>query len=384
MDATVTSAAFTPLYDLHLRLGGKMVPFAGYEMPLHYRPGLLKEHMHTRRAAGLFDVSHMGQIVVAPRGGSMAHAALALESLIPVDILGLASGRQRYGFFTDKLGGVLDDLMIANFGDRFVIVVNASCKAEGEKHLRAHLSDRCVIDVLPNALIALQGPAAEAALVAVEPAAASMGFMDIRELEVVGAHCLISRSGYTGEDGFEISISADTAELLAGRLLTQESVLPIGLGARDSLRLEAGLCLSGTDIDATKTPIQAGLGWAIARVRRRGGSREGGFPGSPRILDEIANGAPRHRVGLLAEGRAPVRGGASLHADDGDGMSVGTVTSGGFGPTLGAPVAMGYLPPAIARPGTRVFAELRGSRLPLTVATMPFVPHRFKRDQTIQ
>jgi aminomethyltransferase len=369
----------TPLHDLHLRLGAKMVPFAGYAMPLHYPPGLLKEHQHTRSAAGLFDVSHMGQIVVAPHSGRMADAALALETLIPVDILGLPVGRQRYGFFTDASSGIRDDLMIANLGDRFVIVVNASCKEADEQHLRAHLSDQCHIQVLPNALIALQGPGAEAALMALAPDVAAMDFLDVREVRMLAAPCLISRSGYTGEDGFEISAPADIAEALASRLMADGSVLPIGLGARDSLRLEAGLCLSGSDIDIATTPIQAGLGWAIGKVRRQGGSREGGFPGASSIFAEIANGADRHRVGLLAEGRAPVRAGVSLYAEDVDGSPVGTVTSGGYGPTLGAPVAMGYLPPALAGLGTRVFAEVRGSRLPLKVASMPFIPSRFKR-----
>ncbi len=373
-------SAVTPLRDLHIRLGAKMVPFAGYEMPLHYKPGLLQEHLHTRRAAGLFDVSHMGQIVVAPRAGSMADAALALEELIPVDILGLAEGRQRYGFFTDDLGGIRDDLMIDNLGDRFVVVVNASCKAADERHLRAHLSDRLEIDVLDNAFIAIQGPAAEVCLKAVVPGVETMAFMDVRAIEILDAPCWVARSGYAGEDGFEISVPAAIAEAFASRVLADERVRPVGLGARDSLRLEAGLCLSGADIDVKRTPTQAGLGWAIAPVRRKGGARAGGFPGAAWIFDEIAHGSPVRRVGLLTEGRAPVRAGASLFADDADGAPIGVVTSGGFGPSLGAPVAMGYLPSSHAALGTRVFADVRGNRLPVIVAKMPFVEHAYKRS----
>ena len=374
-----TPPSVTPLHALHLRLGAKMVPFAGYEMPLHYPLGLLREHLHTRSAAGLFDVSHMGQIVVTPRDGSLATAALALERLIPVDILGLAPGHQRYGFFTDDLGGIRDDLMIANLGDRFLVVVNAGCKVEGERNLRVNLSDCCRVEMRPDALLALQGPGAEAALLALAPEVAAMAFMQVREIRILGAACVVSRSGYTGEDGFEIAVPAASADALADALLADPSVRPIGLGARDSLRLEAGLCLSGSDIDVTRTPVQAGLGWAIGAARRRRGSREGGFPGAVMILDEFADGPPTRRVGLRAEGRAPVRAGASLHADETDEAYAGTVTSGGFGPSLGAPVAMGYLPPALARPGTRVVAEVRGTRLPMIVTKMPFVPNGFKR-----
>ena len=379
MDECVDRPKLTPLHGLHRGLGAKMVLFAGHEMPLHYPSGLLREHLHTRRAAGLFDVSHMGQILVTPRHGSIRETALALERLIPIDILGLPRGHQRYGFFTDDLGGIRDDLMVANLGDRFLVVVNASCKVEGERHLDANLSDACRVEMLPNALIAVQGPGAEAALLSLAPEVATMAFMDVREVRILGASCLVSRSGYTGEDGFEISVPAETAEALARAVLADPSVLPVGLGARDSLRLEAGLCLSGSDIDVTRTPVQAGLGWAIGAARRRGGSRAGGFPGAAMILDEFAEGPPRRRVGLRAEGRAPVRAGASLHADETDDAYAGTVTSGGFGPTLGAPVAMGYLPPALARPGTRVFAEVRGNRLPMIVTKLPFVPNGFKR-----
>lgn len=381
MDDVIEKSILTPLHALHLRLGARMVPFAGYEMPLQYAAGLLQEHGHTRRFAGLFDVSHMGQIVVTPRSDSMSDAALALETLIPIDILGLPCGRQRYGFLTNGSGGIRDDLMIANCGDHFMLVVNASCKADDESHLRAHLEDRCLIEVLPHALIALQGPAAESVLATLAPEVATMVFMDVRTVRILDVPCLISRSGYTGEDGFEISLPAKSVEALATGILADERVLPVGLGARDSLRVEAGLCLSGADMDGTTTPTQAGLDWAIGKVRRIGGSREGGFPGASRIFDEIADGVPKRRVGLLAEGRAPVRAGAALYTDATDSVPVGTVTSGGFGPTLGRPVAMGYLPPTLASPGTRVFAAVRGDRLPLIVTKMPLVPNGFKRDQ---
>jgi len=273
------SLARTPLHALHLRSGARMVPFAGCEMPLNYPSGLLKEHLHTRASAGLFDVSHMGQITLVPRSGDLADAARALEGLLPIDVLRLKPNRQRYGLLTSEAGGILDDLMVANLGDRLLLVVNAACKTADEAHLRARLSRFCEITALHRALIALQGPKAEAALAQLVPNIGTMRFMDVREAEILGAACVISRSGYTGEDGFEISVPADTAEEIANGLLRDPSVLLIGLGARDSLRLEAGLCLYGADIDAETTPVEAGLTWAIQPVRRRGGSREGGFPG---------------------------------------------------------------------------------------------------------
>ena len=370
----------TPLYALHLARGGKMVPFAGYEMPVQFSAGVLKEHLHTRARAGLFDVSHMGQIVLRAKTGGVENAARALERLVPQDVLAIASGRQRYAQFTNEAGGILDDLMIASFGDRLLLVVNASCKAEDEAHLRAHLSDVCIIEPLPDrALLALQGPRAEAVLVKFCADVSSMRFMDAGPRRVNGIDCFVSRSGYTGEDGCEISIPADKAEALATALLEHDDVLPIGLGARDSLRLEAGLCLYGHDIDTATTPVEAGLSWSIQNSRRNGGARAGGFFGAQKILSQLENGPPRKRVGLRPQGRAPVREGAPLFADEASGEPIGRVTSGGFGPSLNAPVAMGYLPAALASDGGTVFAELRGQRLPLRVTAMPFVQNTYKR-----
>jgi aminomethyltransferase len=370
----------TPLHALHLARGGKMVPFAGYDMPVQYSAGVLKEHLHTRAAAGLFDVSHMGQIALRPKSGKLEDAALALERLVPQDIVAIAPGRQRYAQFTNESGGILDDLMVANFGDHLFLVVNAACKAEDESHLRAHLSDVCVIDPLPDrALIALQGPKAESILTKLCADTPAMKFMDSGPRRVDGIDCFVSRSGYTGEDGFEISVPADRAAALAEKLLDDSSVLPIGLGARDSLRLEAGLCLYGHDIDTTTTPVDGALEWSLQKSRRTGGARVGGFAGADKILAQLQNGAPRRRVGLRPEGRAPVREGAMLFADASSSEAIGSVTSGGFGPSLNAPVAMGYLPKSHAVNGTTVYAEVRGQRLPLTVAPMPFVPNTYKR-----
>jgi aminomethyltransferase len=370
----------TPLHALHIASGGKMVPFAGYDMPVQYAAGVLKEHLHTRTSAGLFDVSHMGQIVLRPKSGRVEDAAKALERLVPQDILGVAPGRQRYAQFTNDTGGILDDLMVANFGSHLFLVVNAASKAEDEAHLRTHLSDVCIIEPLPDrALIALQGPKAESALAKLCADVSAMRFMDARPHAVDGIDCFVSRSGYTGEDGFEISVPAGHAEALAKTLLGNSDVLPIGLGARDSLRLEAGLCLYGHDIDTTTTPVEGALQWSIQKSRRHGGARAGGFPGADKILAQLDNGASRRRVGLKPEGRAPVREGAPLFADATSSEQIGAVTSGGFGPSVNAPVAMGYLPITLAASGSMVFAELRGQRLPLLTAPMPFVPNTYKR-----
>ncbi|HEX8417491.1 MAG TPA: glycine cleavage system aminomethyltransferase GcvT [Methylobacterium sp.] len=373
------TCARTPLHALHLRYGARMVPFAGYEMPLHYPVGLLNEHLHTRASAGLFDVSHMGQIALVPRSGRTADAALALETLVPVDVLGLAPGRQRYALFTNEAGGIRDDLMVARLADRLLLVVNAANKGADEAYLRARLSDVCEIEVVERALLAFQGSKAVEALARLAPEVAGMRFMDVRTVDLMGAAAVVARSGYTGEDGFEISVAADRVEEITEALLCAETVRLIGLGARDSLRLEAGLCLHGSDIDMRTSPVEAGLTWAIQAARRRGGDRAGGFPGSERILEEIANGPSRRRVGLRVDGRAPVRAGANLFSEPSGDEAVGHVTSGGFGPSLKAPVAMGYLPAALAEPGRRVFAELRGARLPLVVTPLPFVPAGFKR-----
>ncbi len=370
----------TPLHALHLARGGKMVPFAGYDMPVQYAPGVLKEHLHTRAAAGLFDVSHMGQIELRAKSGKLQDAAHALERLVPQDIAALAPGRQRYAQFTNESGGILDDLMVTNLGDRLFLVVNAACKTEDEAHLRAHLSDVCDITALPErALLALQGPKAEAVLAKFCADVAKLKFMDVAELAVAGQLCIVSRSGYTGEDGFEISVPADGAEGFTEKLLADSDVLPVGLGARDSLRLEAGLCLYGHDIDTATTPVEGALIWSIQKSRRSGGARPGGFFGDSVILQQLDGGTSRTRVGLRPEGRAPVREGAPLFASAEAAEPIGSVTSGGFGPSLNAPVAMGYLTQSYASLATQVFAEVRGQRLPLRVAAMPFVPNTYKR-----
>ena len=328
-----------------------MVPFAGYDMPVQYPAGVLKEHLHTRIQAGLFDVSHMGQLALRPKSGKIEDAARALERLVPQDIVAIAPGRQRYAQFTNEDGGILDDLMVANFGDHLFLVVNAACKAEDEAHLRAHLSDTCVIDSLADrALIALQGPKAEAALAKLCAEAPSMKFMDAGPHRVAGLACFVSRSGYTGEDGFEISVpAADMPSVFRRRCSKTPTSCRSVSGARDSLRLEAGLCLYGHDIDTGTTPVEAALEWSVQKSRRTGGARAGGFPGAEKILAHFDHGASRRRVGLRAEGRAPVREGALLFADATAGEPIGKVTSGGFGPSLNAPVAMGYVPLCLER-----------------------------------
>ncbi|WP_434288996.1 glycine cleavage system aminomethyltransferase GcvT [Celeribacter sp. SCSIO 80788] len=369
----------TPLYEFHVALGAKMVPFAGYEMPVQYPLGVMKEHLHTRAAAGLFDVSHMGQVMLTSPEGFEA-LALALESIVPVDVLGLKPARQRYGVFTDETGGILDDLMISNTGDGLFLVVNAACKAEDIAHLNATLPDHVTVtEITDRALLALQGPAAEAALARLVPQVAELKFMDSVRITVGAVEWWISRSGYTGEDGFEISVPADLAVKIAETLVAMEEVEPIGLGARDSLRLEAGLCLYGHDIDTTTSPVEGNIAWAMQKVRRSGGARAGGFPGAARILNELDSGATRKRVGLLPQGRAPMREGTPLFASAESTDQIGVITSGGFGPSVEGPVAMGYLPSAYSMDGTEVFAELRGKRLPVTVAPMPFRTSTYKR-----
>ncbi len=373
----MTDLLRTPLHDLNVELGGKMVPFAGYEMPVQFA-GIMAEHTHTREKAGLFDVSHMGQVILS--GAPMAEIAAAFERLVPMDVLGLGEGRQRYGLFLNDAGGILDDLMFSNRGDHLFVVVNAACKQADVARMKAALEPGVTVThVEDRALLALQGPAAEAVLAAMNPAAAEMRFMDVRTLDLNGAECWVSRSGYTGEDGYEISVPGHQAEALARALLSHEDVAPIGLGARDSLRLEAGLCLYGHDIDETTTPVEAALTWAIQKARRAGGAREGGFPGADVVLRQMAEGAPRRRVGLRPQGRAPMREGVELFAAAEGGAAIGRITSGGFGPTVGGPVAMGYVPTELAAPGTELFGELRGKRLPIKVETLPFVAARFKR-----
>ena len=365
------------LHDLHVELGGRMVPFAGYQMPVQYSAGVMAEHLHTRLAAGLFDVSHMGQVILQPRGTYEA-TALAFETLMPVDVLAVPPGRQRYGLFSNDTGGILDDLMFANRGDHVFVVVNAGCKAADIAHMTAHLSDVCeVIPVGNRALLALQGPLAEVALAQLVPGVAAMRFMDAAIMPWRGIDLWISRSGYTGEDGFEISVPDAVAHDLATTLLAMPDVMPIGLGARDSLRLEAGLCLYGHDINETTSPVEAGLTWALQKSRRSGGARAGGFPGSARISDELANGPERLRVGLRPDGRAPMREGTLMF--DPDGTPLGEVTSGGFGPSVQAPIAMGYVATKHAEIGTKLEGDVRGKRLPVTVCATPFHPTTYKR-----
>ena len=378
----------TPLHDLHLSLGARMVPFAGYSMPLQYAKGIVAEHRHTRSCASLFDVSHMGQLHL--RG---EQAAQALETLLPVDVLGLAAGRQRYGLLLDAGGGILDDLMVAHrprSGDagaahEYFVVVNAARKQHDLEWLRGHLAARCDIVALPrHALLALQGPRAAQALQSLMPSVRELRFMDVAWARLpagVGdAHVFLSRSGYTGEDGFEISVPAEHAAALAQALLSLPDVAPAGLGARDTLRLEAGLCLYGHDIDTATTPVQAGLQWSIQKARRSGGARAGGFPGAEVVLAQLADPSSlgRVRVGLRGLQRAPVREGAELR--DAAGSTVGRVTSGALTPSADAAIAMAYVDTACAATGTELLAVVRDKLLPMRVVDMPFVPHRYARS----
>jgi aminomethyltransferase len=365
----------TPLHALHLALGARMVPFAGYAMPVQYPAGLVAEHHHTRAGAGLFDVSHMGQLrLVGP------DAAAAFETLVPVDVVDLAPGRQRYGLLLNDEGGILDDLMFVNRGDDLFVVVNGACKANDLAHIRERIGSRCEVVPLPErGLLALQGPKAVDALQRLVPGVSSLVFMTGGGFAWRGADLFVTRSGYTGEDGFEISVPADRAEELARELLAQPEVKPIGLGARNSLRLEAGLCLYGNDIDETTTPVEGALTWAIQKVRRTGGARAGNFPGARRVLAQLDGSEPvaRKRVGLVALDRVPVREHTELQ--DAQGQRVGEVTSGLLAPSANKPIAMGYVPPQLATPGTRLDAIVRGKPVPMEVAPMPFVPNRYYR-----
>lgn len=365
----------TPLYDVHVALGARMVPFAGYSMPVQYPAGVLAEHLHTRAQAGLFDVSHMGQLLL-----SGPQAAQAFEQLVPVDVIGLASGRQRYGMLLNDQGGILDDLMFSRREDGILVVVNGACKQADIAHIQAHIGAQCTVTPLPDyALLALQGPAAAAALERLVPGVQAMVFMDGASFSWQGHALYITRSGYTGEDGFEISLHQDGARALAEALLAQPEVLPIGLGARNSLRLEAGLCLYGNDMDAATTPLEAQLMWAIQKVRREGGARAGGFIGAEALLAQMQQGPGRVRVGLRALERIPVREPTVLQ--DAQGQSAGAVCSGLLGPSADAPIAMAYVPPSCAAIGTPLFALVRGKRVPMEVCAMPFVPHQYRRTR---
>ena len=363
----------TPLYNLHVELGAKMVPFAGYAMPVQYPGGVLKEHSHTRTQAGLFDVSHMGQVrLTGP------DAARVFESLVPIDVVDLGLHCQRYAVFTDENGGVLDDLMVTNNGDHLYVVVNAACKEQDIAHMRKRLGGKCEVDVLDDrALLALQGPAAATVMARFAPECARMVFMDAGKISLAGVECYVSRSGYTGEDGYEISVPDSHAEEVARLLLAQPEVAPIGLGARDSLRLEAGLCLYGHDMDTNTTPVEASIAWALSKARRADGARPGGYPGADVVMRQLAEGVAKKRVGLLVKDRMPVREGAEIVFADG--KTVGKVTSGGFGATLGGPVAMGYVETEYAKIGTALNAIVRGKPVAVEVAKTPFVPQRYFR-----
>lgn len=368
----------TPLYDLHVELGAKMVPFAGYAMPVQYPLGVMKEHQHTREAAGLFDVSHMGQVILS--GESWDHVARSFEALVPQDVLGLEDGRQRYGFFTNEAGGIEDDLMFARRGETLFVVVNAACKDADIAQMRAALEPEIQVTAIADrALIALQGPKAGAVIAGMDAAADGMAFMDVADLTLGGIAVWASRSGYTGEDGFEISVADEDVQRLTRALLAQDDVEAIGLGARDSLRLEAGLCLFGTDMDSGLNPVEASLNWAIQKVRRTGGDRAGGFPGAGVVLAALTDGVGRKRVGLQPEGRAPMRQGVPLFAAAEGGEQIGFVTSGGFGPSVGAPIAMGIVADSLKTVGNQLWGEVRGKRMALTVAKLPFVAANFKR-----
>ena len=378
--ATSTPLLTTPLNALHIELGARMVPFAGYSMPVQYPAGLMAEHVHTRTAAGLFDVSHMGQLKLIG-----ADAAAAFETLMPVDVIDLPVGKQRYGLLLTDEGTIIDDLMFFNQGivdgePTLFVIVNGACKVGDIAHIQAHIGQRCKVVPMPDhALLALQGPQAVTALARLAPGVEKLVFMTGGAFSIAGCDCFVTRSGYTGEDGFEISVPAAQADTLARALLAQPEVKPIGLGARNSLRLEAGLCLYGNDIDATTTPPEAALNWAIQKVRRTGGARAGGFPGADKVLAQIDNPAslPRKRVGLVALERVPVREHTELQSTDG--QKIGEATSGLLGPTVNEPVAMGYVTPAFAAIGTRVNAIVRGKVVPMEVRAMPFVPANYYR-----
>jgi len=366
---------YTPLNGLHLELGARMVPFAGYSMPVQYPMGLMAEHYHTRAEAGLFDVSHMGQLRLVG-----TDAAAAFESLMPVDVIDLPVGKQRYGLLLTDQGSIIDDLMFVNRGTDIFVIVNGACKVNDIAHIQARIGTRCQVIPMPErALLALQGPKAVTALSRMLPGVEKLVFMTGASFNWQGSDLFITRSGYTGEDGFEISVHNDHVDAFARALLAQAEVKPIGLGARNSLRLEAGLCLYGNDIDTSTTPIEAGLNWAIQKVRRTGGARAGGFPGADIVLGQL-NGTralTRKRVGLIAQERVPVR--EHVELQNTQGQKIGEVTSGLLGPTVNVPVAMGYVDTASSALGTVVNAMVRGKAVPMTVSAMPFVPNRYYR-----
>ena len=377
----VTHSIRTPLYEFHASRNAKLVEFADYLMPLQYPNGVLKEHRHTRTAAGLFDVCHLGQVLLRPESGTMDQLCRDFENLAPADVLGLPVGRQHYGFFTDDQGGILDDFMFARRPDSIYLVINAARRNFGISHLREKIPGCAETDLKfeNRGLLALQGPMSETVLARFCRDIVALRFMDVQDVVIAGHGCIVSRSGYTGEDGFEISVPFDAAMEIAEAIVSQEEVEPIGLGARDTLRLEAGLCLYGSDIDEATTPVEAGLTWAIPEVRRIGGSRAGGFPGAEVINEQIANGVARQRVGILPEGRIPVRAGARIFDIESGKTPIGTVSSGGFSPTLNAPMAMGYVETPYKSPGTQTNVEVRGKLLPARVTALPFVKTGYRK-----
>ncbi|BBN59276.1 glycine cleavage system aminomethyltransferase GcvT [Hydrogenovibrio marinus] len=368
-----TNLLKTPFYDLHVEAGARMVPFAGYDMPVQYPMGIKKEHLHTREKAGLFDVSHMGQVKLKGE-----KAAQALEALVPVDIIDLSLLKQRYALFTNDKGGVLDDLMVTCVEDGLFLVVNAACKEQDIAHLKANLDGSVEVEVLDDkALLALQGPEAKNVMAKLAPESQSMTFMTAKSLEIGGIKCFVTRSGYTGEDGFEISVANDQAVALAKMLLAEDAVEWIGLGARDSLRLEAGLCLYGHELTTEITPIEASLNWAISKARRPDGARAGGYPGADVIGRQMLSGAPRKRVAILPQGKMPVRDGAEI-VTEGETL-VGIVTSGGFGPSLNVPIAMALLDKDAAQGQQPLFAMVRGKAIPVEITPLPFVKQNYYR-----
>ncbi len=382
---TATELLKTPLYDLHVALGARMVPFAGYAMPVQYPTGLVAEHNHTRNHAGLFDVSHMGQLRLKGKD-----ASAAFETLMPVDVIDLPVGKQRYGLLTNEAGGIIDDLMFFKVADdEIFVIVNGACKVGDIAHIQQHIGNRCQVITMPtHGLLALQGPQAVAVMSRLAPGIEKLVFMTGGRFTIAGADCFVTRSGYTGEDGFEISVSAEQTEMLAKALSAEPEVKPIGLGARNSLRLEAGLCLYGQDIDATTNPVEAGLGWAMQKVRRLGGTRAGGFLGADVVTMQLNSqgGLERHlehtplirkRVGLVALDRVPVREHTELQ--DLNGNRIGEVTSGLLAPTIDKPIAMGYVSAEFSALGTRINAMVRGKVVAMEVAAMPFVPNRYFR-----
>ncbi len=371
----MAAAKTTPLIDLHMRLGGKLVDFAGYSLPVQYATGIIKEHLHTRSAAGLFDVSHMGQLVVSGDG-----AAQRLEAMLPIDAQALTQGKQTYTLLMNDVGGIIDDLIVTRWADdTFYLVVNAARLDVDLAVIREHLSGLEVEHRTDRALLALQGPAAVSVLADFAPELQTLPFMQGVWQEILGVECFVSRSGYTGEDGFELSIPGDSAEAIAQRLLENTAVKPIGLGARDTLRLEAGLCLYGHDLDESVSPVEAGLSWSIAKARRSAGERAGGFPGAERYFSEAANGPSRRRVGLAIQRRAPVREGAQIIGPDD--KELGNVSSGGFSPSLDKPVAMGYVNSEALAAGTPLRALHRGRSVDIAVSRLPFVEQRYYRGK---